>query len=248
MCCPSRFCTDGRAAHRKRPTVPNFCVFSLLVLCLLKVQAEAQKRKKLGTPKIRDSWPFPSSCAVRLVFALMVARGAAAADPRIRLNGAIEQLVRGRNLKLEPGHQQHPGPENQDSQHKLNQPSGSFPDSQGEIKVGASKNYQYSTEGQKFHQNFAPVVVIILWNSLVFSRKCFTSTDFTGTAPRRASTSIVVKKQSPKKGQPKKGQTEPTSHFFRRFFHRVLQGVAQRGAQFDFIFAALRTPFFRAAK
>ena len=30
------------------------------------------------------------------------------------------------------------------------------------------KNYQCSTEGQKFHQNLAPVLVIISWNSLVF--------------------------------------------------------------------------------
>ena len=40
------------------------------------------------------------------------------------------------------------------------------------------KYYQYSTGGQKFHQNVAPVLVIILWNSLVFSRKIITSTDF----------------------------------------------------------------------
>ena len=39
--------------------VPNFCVFSLLVLCLFKAQVEAKRRKKLGTAKIRDSWPFP---------------------------------------------------------------------------------------------------------------------------------------------------------------------------------------------
>ena len=60
------------------------------------------------------------------------------------------------------------------------------------------KNCQYSTEGQKCHQNLAPVLVIILWNSLAFSMKMITSTDFTGTAPRRASTSSG-KNQSPKK-------------------------------------------------
>ena len=39
--------------------VPNFCAFSLLVLCLFKLQVEAKKAQKLGTPKIRDTWPFP---------------------------------------------------------------------------------------------------------------------------------------------------------------------------------------------
>ena len=33
------------------------------------------------------------------------------------------------------------------------------------------KNYQDSTEGQKFRQNLAPVMVIISGNSLAFSRK-----------------------------------------------------------------------------
>ena len=59
------------------------------------------------------------------------------------------------------------------------------------------KNYQYSTEGQKFHQNLAPVLVIILWNSLVFSRKIITSTDFYRyLRPRQASTSSGKKSVS----------------------------------------------------
>ena len=40
------------------------------------------------------------------------------------------------------------------------------------------KNYQYSTEGQKLQENLAPVLVIISWKSLVFSRKIITSTGF----------------------------------------------------------------------
>ena len=51
------------------------------------------------------------------------------------------------------------------------------------------KNYQYSTEGRNFHQNSAPVLVIISGNSLVFSRIFLPVLIFTGTAPRRASTS-----------------------------------------------------------
>ena len=47
-------------------------------------------------------------------------------------------------------------------------------------------------EGQKRHQNLAPVLVIISGNSLVFSRKIITST---GAAPRDAPASVVVKKQ-----------------------------------------------------
>ena len=52
--------------------------------------------------------------------------------PRICSNGAMKQmLVQGDNLGLldeawELGHQQRPGPENQDSQHTLNQPRRLF--------------------------------------------------------------------------------------------------------------------------
>ena len=35
-------------------------------------------------------------------------------------------------------------------------------------KLSETENYQYSTEGQKFHQNLVPVLVPNLWNSLVF--------------------------------------------------------------------------------
>ena len=59
-------------------------------------------------------------------------------------------------------------------------------------------NYQCSTEGQKFHQHLAPVLVLISWNSLAFSRKVITSTDFTGIAPRHASTSSAKKSVSHK--------------------------------------------------
>ena len=46
------------------------------------------------------------------------------------------------------------------------------------------KNYQYSTEVQKFHQILAPVPAIILWSSLVFSRKNILPVlSFTGAAP-----------------------------------------------------------------
>ena len=41
----------------------------------------------------------------------------------------------------------------------------------GELESWSLKNYQYSTGGQTFHQNLAPVLVILLWNSPAFSRK-----------------------------------------------------------------------------
>ena len=47
--------------------VPNFCAFSLLVLCLFLsyewrrgIARYCEKAQKLGTPKIRDTWPFPN--------------------------------------------------------------------------------------------------------------------------------------------------------------------------------------------
>ena len=45
------------------------------------------------------------------------------------------------------------------------------------------KNYQCSTEGEKFHRYLAPVLVRISGNSLVLSRKVIASTGFTRTAP-----------------------------------------------------------------
>ena len=55
------------------------------------------------------------------------------------------------------------------------------------------KDYQYSAEGQKLHQHLAPVLVITLWNSLVFSRKMTTSTDFCRCCAPDASALVVVK-------------------------------------------------------
>ena len=40
------------------------------------------------------------------------------------------------------------------------------------------KKYQYSTEGQKFHHNLAPVLVMMSGESLEISRETITSTDF----------------------------------------------------------------------
>ena len=45
------------------------------------------------------------------------------------------------------------------------------------------KNHQYSTEGQKFHANLAPVLVISAGNSLVFPGKLLPVLAFTGIAP-----------------------------------------------------------------
>ena len=44
------------------------------------------------------------------------------------------------------------------------------------------KNYQCSTEGEKFHKNLAPVLVIISENSLVFFWKIITSIGLDGSS------------------------------------------------------------------
>ena len=60
------------------------------------------------------------------------------------------------------------------------------------------KNYQYSTERQKRNQYLAPVLAIISGNSLVFSRKNFTSTGFyRRCAPDASARVLVTKNQSP---------------------------------------------------
>ena len=56
------------------------------------------------------------------------------------------------------------------------------------------KKYQYSTEGQKRHQNLATALVIIWGKSLVFSRKTITSTGFLPVLRLDASAPVVVKK------------------------------------------------------
>ena len=53
----------------------------------------------------------------------------------------------------------------------------SYPPPPG-VPLRSLKNYQYSTEVQNFQQNLAPVLVTILSNSLVCSRKLIISTDF----------------------------------------------------------------------
>ena len=58
------------------------------------------------------------------------------------------------------------------------------------------KNYQYSTEGQKCHQNLAPVLVISSGNSLAFPTKIITSTVFYWYCVPDAPAPIVVKNQS----------------------------------------------------
>ena len=49
--------------------------------------------------------------------------------------------------------------------------------------VQSLKNYQCSTEGQKLHQNLAPLLAITSGNFLAFSRKLFPVLVFTGAVP-----------------------------------------------------------------
>ena len=62
----------------------------------------------------------------------------------------------------------------------------------GDLKITTT-----STEGQKRHENVAPVLVIIFGNSLVFSRKIITSTGFYRCCAPGASAPVVVKSPSP---------------------------------------------------
>ena len=64
------------------------------------------------------------------------------------------------------------------------------------LLLSERKNYQYSTEGQKFHLNLAPVLVIISGNSLVFCRNYYQYWFLPVLRPRRVSTSSG-KNQSP---------------------------------------------------
>ena len=67
-------------------------------------------------------------------------------------------------------------------------------------KIGDLKITSTSTERQKPSQNLAPVLVIISWNSLVFSRRIITSAGFLPVLrPRRVSTSSGNKSVSHKR-------------------------------------------------
>ena len=71
-----------------------------------------------------------------------------------------------------------------------------------------------SAEGQKFHENLAPVLVIISGNSLVFSGKIITSTGFYRyLRPRRVSTSSGNKWVSQKRCDLKSRPPENRSDF-----------------------------------
>ena len=63
--------------------------------------------------------------------------------------------------------------------------------------LGTSKITSTSTEGQKLHENLAPVLVIISGKSLVFSRKIITSTGFYRYCAPDASAPVVVINESP---------------------------------------------------
>ena len=58
-------------------------------------------------------------------------------------------------------------------------------------------------EGQKLHENLAPVLVIICRKSLVFSRKSITSTGFYWYCAPGASAPVVVVNESPTQHQQK---------------------------------------------
>ena len=72
------------------------------------------------------------TCAVRPVFAQVVGE-LWAADPS-NAQGFVKQIAspaeqsEALRPRWKPGQEQNPGPENQDSQHMLEQPRGSFPD------------------------------------------------------------------------------------------------------------------------
>ena len=73
------------------------------------------------------------TCAVRPVFARVVGE-LRAADPSnvqgpVKQNASPGEQSGAPRPRWKPGQEQNPGPENQDSQHMLEQPRGSFPDS-----------------------------------------------------------------------------------------------------------------------
>ena len=72
------------------------------------------------------------TCAVRPVFARVVGE-LWVADPssvqgRVKQNASAGQQSEAPGPRWKPGQEQNPGPENQDSQHMLEQPRGYFPD------------------------------------------------------------------------------------------------------------------------
>ena len=79
------------------------------------------------------------TCAVRPVFA-RPAGELRAADPSnvhgpVKQNASPEAQSEAPRRVWKPGQGQHPGPENQDNQHMLEQPRGSFPETNGGLKV-----------------------------------------------------------------------------------------------------------------
>ena len=113
------------------------------------------------------------TCAVRPVFALVVGelRGSTSKQcPRpVKQNASPGEQSEAPRQRWKPGQEQNPGPENQDSQHMLEQPRGSFPDHfflryrpKGVLGKGAGNNKNASEMRQKYVKN-APKRVLFYW-------------------------------------------------------------------------------------
>ena len=78
------------------------------------------------------------TCAVRPVFARVVGELRAAGPSNIqgpvKQNASPGEQSEAPTPRWKPGQQQNPGPENQDSQHMLEQPRGYFPETRGQIQ------------------------------------------------------------------------------------------------------------------
>ena len=94
------------------------------------------------------------TCAVRPVFARVVGE-LRAADPSnvhgpVKQNASPEAQSEAPRRGWKPGQGQNPGPENQDNQHMLEQPRGSFPDKKKKTNItsrGIQWNPKYGWKG-----------------------------------------------------------------------------------------------------
>ena len=79
------------------------------------------------------------TCAVRPVFARVVGRCGQQSQANVqgpmKQNASPREQSEAPRRRWKPGQEQHPEPQNQDSQHMLNQPRGSFPESETMISI-----------------------------------------------------------------------------------------------------------------
>ena len=111
--------------------------------------------------------PLVKACAVRPVFAPVVGE-LRAADPSnlqgpVKQNASPGEQSEAPRPRRKPGQEQNPGPENQDSQHMLEQPRGHFPEQRRPAERGFGRKFLFFSQPQSITQKGVHAHPLTAW-------------------------------------------------------------------------------------